>query len=158
MPDPSTMFGVNLASIRDRLRALDYFTGVEDIQSGAEAISGLAAFIPPAAFVSIASESYEPNKVIGGHRQRATVSVSVLFCIAGERIAGDTSDEVEQARKVILAQLAGWQPEGAETSPRGVALQCAAYRRGPHMGRMAVSDAFPPLERLVARTFQHCRA
>lgn len=122
MPDPSTLFGVDLASVRDRLAALDYFTGVQDIQAGSEAIAGLAAFIPPAAFVSIGDENYEPNKLIGSHRQRATVTLSVLFCIPSERVAGDTADEVEQARKVILARLIGWQPDGAEK-----ALEASRY-------------------------------
>lgn len=114
MADPETLFGVDLSAVRDRLETLSYFTGVQDIQGGAEALSGLTAFRPPAAFVSIARESYEPNRLAsGGHAQRATTIISVLFCVPSTRADRGDGDEVEQARKVILALLKGWMPPGA---------------------------------------------
>jgi hypothetical protein len=114
MPDPSTMFGVDLASIRDRLRLLDYFNSVDDVQAGAEAIEGRVPFSPPAAFVNVGDESYAKNRLAaGGHAQRAEVNISVLICIASARADGGLGDEVEQARKVVIAQLVAWQPDGA---------------------------------------------
>lgn len=114
MADPSTLFGVDLKSIRTRLSALEYFTSVQDIQASGQAIQGIKAFIPPAAFVSVASETYERNRYAsGGHGQRATPIISVLFCVPAARADDNLGDEVEQARKVILAQLTGWKPTGA---------------------------------------------
>jgi len=115
MADPDTLFGVQLGTIRDRLATLSYFTGVHDIQAGSEAISGEAPFVPPAAFVSTAAETYGPNRyAAGGHGQRATTDVSVLFCVPAQRADSATADEVEQARKAILAILAGFTPDGAD--------------------------------------------
>ena len=115
MADPETLFGVDLKSVRDRLELLSYFTGIHDIQAGSEAIAGTRAFIPPAAFVSIASETYERNRyAAGAHGQRAETIISVLCCIPANRADDALADEVEQARKVVLAQLKGWTPTGAD--------------------------------------------
>lgn len=112
--NPETLFGVDLESIRERLETLGYFTSVQDIQGGAEALSGLTAFLPPAAFVSVARESYEGNKLAtGGHSQRANPVVSILFCVPSQRADNAAGDEVEQARKAIAGLLKGWQPPGA---------------------------------------------
>lgn len=122
--DPEDLFGVDLSAVRDRLKTLAYFTDVQDIQGGAEALSGLAAFLPPAAFVSIARESYDGNRyAAGGHAQRGTVILSVLFCVPAQRADKRHSDEVEQARKAIAGVLKGWTPPGAE-----VPLDLVDYR------------------------------
>jgi hypothetical protein len=123
MADPETLFGVDLSSIRDRLALLDYFTGIHDIQAGSEAMAGLRPFIPPAAFVSISAETYEPNRyAAGAHGQRATPIISVLCALPAARADDALGDEVEQARKVVLAQLNGWTPDGA-----GKALEARRY-------------------------------
>jgi len=121
--DPETLFGVDLKAVRERLGALEYFTSVDTVQAATEAITGAEVAIPPAAFVSIMQENYAANRyAAGGHAQRATVELSVLFCIPGERIDGELPDEVERARKLILAVLIGWQPPGAD-----VALEARSY-------------------------------
>lgn len=123
MADPENAFGINLGEVRDRLATLDYFTSVQDIQAAAQAIDATAPFIPPAAFVSIGRETYEPNRyAAGGHAQRATVTLSVLFCVPATRADGATSDEVEQARKAIRLILMGWKPGGADK-----ALEAGSY-------------------------------
>lgn len=114
MADPSTDFGVDLSSIETRLALLEYFTGVRDIQAGSQAISGDEPFVPPAAFVSVATENYEPNRLAsGGHAQQATIGISVLFCVPAQRADNGLGDEVEHARKLISAQLVGFTPDGA---------------------------------------------
>jgi len=114
MPDPATLFGVDLESIRDRLRLLQFFNSVDDVQAGAEAIQGRVPFTPPAAFVNVGDETYARNRyAAGGHGQRGEVEVSVLLCFPSNRADGEVGDEVEQGRKVVIAQLVAWQPAGA---------------------------------------------
>lgn len=122
--DPEDLFGVDIGAIRARIKTLAYFTDVQDIQGASEATGGMVAFIPPAAFVSIARESYAPNRYAsGGHAQLANVVISVLFCVPAVRADRDAGDEVEQARKAILAVLKGWSPPGADK-----ALEAVDYR------------------------------
>lgn len=124
MANPETLFGVDLKAVRDRLATLSYFSSVDDVQGGAEALGGLRPFLPPAGFVSVARESYAPNRLAaGGHSQRATVVLSILFCVPAQRADGGVGDEVEQARKAVLAVLKGWQPPGA-----GKPLEAVDYR------------------------------
>lgn len=109
-----TNFGVSLSDIRARMALLNYFTSIQDIQAGTQAFEGLAPFRPPAAFVSIANESFEPNRYAsGGHGQRASATVSILFCLQADRADDATNDEVEEVRKAVLAALRGYQPGGA---------------------------------------------
>lgn len=115
MPDPLSLPGVNLADIRDRLTSLDFFLSVSDIQEATQVISGEIGFAPPAAFVSIPNETFEPNRyAAGGHGQRGIVTISVLYCIPSQRAADDLSDEVEQAKRAVRDVLKGWNPEGAQ--------------------------------------------
>lgn len=124
MSDPLSLAGVDLVNIRDRLKSLSFFNFVEDIQSAAQIIEGDISFNPPAAFVMIESESFEKNRyAAGGHAQRATVIISVLYCIPSQRAAGDLSDEVEQAKRAVRDQLRGWKPKGAQ-----IALDAFRYR------------------------------
>jgi hypothetical protein len=124
MANPLNSSGVDLAEIRDRLKTLNYFTSVSDIQSAAQIIEGDISFLPPAAFVMVESESFEKNRyAAGGHGQRATVILSVLFCVPSQRAADDLSDEVEQARRAVRDVLKGWQPPGAQ-----IALDASRYR------------------------------
>jgi len=143
MPSPETLFGVDLIAVRDRLRSLEYFNSVDDIQAGSEAIQGLKPFTPPAAFVSIARESYERNRYAsGGHGQRATVNLSVLFCVPAERADGRQSDEVEAARKVILAQLIGWTPAGAQQALEAVSYNVRLIADGLVWGEWLFRTSF----------------
>lgn len=124
MADPEDLFGVDIKAVRDRLRLLKYFTDVQDIQGGAQAIGGYEPFVPPAAFVSIAAENYKPQKyAAGGFAQSCEAILSVLMCIPANRADSEKADEVEQARKVTAAQLLGWQPPGAISPLQAVRYQ-----------------------------------
>lgn len=111
-PDPLA-FAVDLESVRARFEALSYFLAVLDIQAATEAIQEEIAR-PPMAFVSVASETAEANKLIGGHSQRVFVTLSVLFCEQVARAAKDTRDAMERTRKAVIRQGMAWTPEGAE--------------------------------------------
>lgn len=110
--DPSTIFGPDFAAIRDRVASLGYFVTVTDIQNAAMAIEDSLG-VPPMAFLSTASETAEPNKTIGGHDQRVTARLSILFAIGTERAAHDGKDAAEQLRKAIIRLLIGWTPPRA---------------------------------------------
>lgn len=105
-------FAVDLNSVRDRLATLSYFLSVQNIQDATNALEHLDA-LPPAAFVSTARETAEKNKVIGGHSQRVSTTISVLFCVPAERAADDAADVVEETRKAVIRILLGWTPAGA---------------------------------------------
>ncbi len=110
-----TDFGINLKDIRDRIDALGYFLSVQDLQEYSQAVEGLVAFKPPAAFVSIGGESYEKQRyAAGGRGQRGTVLVSVMSVIMAQRGAKDAGDEVEQVRRGVAAILTGFKPGGAQ--------------------------------------------
>lgn len=110
-----TDFGINLIDIRDRVGTLGYFTSVEALQDVSQVMAGEVAFVPPASFVMMARETWEPNRyAAGGRGQRATSQISILSCIQAQRAAGDEADETEQARKAIVAVLTGFKPGGAQ--------------------------------------------
>ncbi len=122
MPDPALDFAVDLDTVRDRLKTLDYFNGVTTIQDGTVAAESLD-LLPPWAFVSVASEKASPNKLIGGHRQLVAVSISILFAVPAERADGETGDVVEDTRKAVIRILLAWTPGRAEK-----ALQYERYQ------------------------------
>lgn len=114
-------FGVDLASVRDRLTALSYFLTVEDIRAANEILSAGDgfAFQPPAAFVSTASETAERDRIMsgaGGHAQRVNVTISVLFAEASARFDRGVDDQIELTRKAITRQLLYWTPAGASSA------------------------------------------
>jgi len=112
---PELEFAVDLSDVRDRLAALRYFNGVTDIEDATNVIETLSA-LPPWAFVSVASETAEANRIAaGGHSQRVTVDVSVLFCVPAESRAEDTGDVVERTRRAVIRILLAWTPKGAES-------------------------------------------
>lgn len=114
MADPLTPFGIDLEDIRDRLRELEYFNSVETIQGAVQAMNQEMPSLPPAAFVSTASENFQPNRYASGARaQMCTSQISVLCAIPGQRADDALNDEVEHARKLVLLRLIGWQPRGA---------------------------------------------
>lgn len=108
-------FAVDLESVRDRLSSLKHFNSVTNLQAAANALENMNA-LPPAAFVSIVSETAEPNKVVGGHSQRVTASVSVLFCVAAESASDSAGDELEETRRAVIRILIGWTPVNAEAA------------------------------------------
>lgn len=112
MSDPLA-FGVDLKSVRDRLLAVGYFLDVFDMLDLADAMEEAPA-IPPAAFVQVAGESAEPNVLIQGYRQRVTISLSVVFVESAARLDRTTKDKLERTRKMIIRQLIGWKPTGAD--------------------------------------------
>jgi hypothetical protein len=115
VPDPLG-FAIDLGSVRQRLLALKYFLSVTDIQAASAAMTG-EIVRTPCAFVSVASETAEPNRFIrgaGGHAQRVTVQLSVLFAEQLARKDAKGVDQVERTRKAVIRQLVAWTPDGAE--------------------------------------------
>lgn len=122
MSDPDPLdFAVDLDDVRERIKVLRYFLTVDDIETASRAIEAENA-APPAAFVSIQSETAEANKTIGGHSQRVSVSLSVLFCEPLARSDRETRDVMERTRKALIRQLVAWTPRNA-----GKALQYERY-------------------------------
>lgn len=120
MTDVSTAlaFGVDLTDVRDRLDALSYFVVVEDLRAASEILAADDGFgfVPPAAFVSVASESADRDRMIrgaGGHAQRVNVTLSVLFAESDARADRKGDDQVEETRKAIIRQLIFWTPNRA---------------------------------------------
>lgn len=113
MSDPLA-FGIDLESVRQRVLALNYFTSVTDVLDASEALDGLLAGLPPAAFVGVANERAAPNKIIGGHSQRTSVEVAVLFAESAARADRRSHDQLERTRKAVIRQLVAWQPAGGE--------------------------------------------
>jgi hypothetical protein len=112
-PNPALAFAVDLDSIRDRLATLEYFNGVTTITDGTAAAENLD-LLPPWAFVSVPREVAEKSKLIGGHRQRVAVSISILFAVPAERADEQTGDVVEDTRKAVIRILLAWTPARAE--------------------------------------------
>ena len=108
-------FGIDLEDVRQRYLGMKYFVSVTDIQAATEILRDPDAmgFVPPAAFVSIASETAEPNKTIGGHAQRVNVTLSILFAVPSARLDHGADDEVEQTRKAVIRMGLAWRPKGA---------------------------------------------
>lgn len=113
MADEALNFAVDLDSVRDRLRQLSYFNSVTTLQEATLDLENMAV-LPPAAYVATASETAEPNKLIGTISQRVTTRISTLFCVPAERADEKTRDELEDARKAVIRILLGWTPDGAE--------------------------------------------
>jgi hypothetical protein len=116
-------FGVDIASVRQRLEGLGYFLSVTDTLEGSMAINGNLPASPPAAFIAIESERAERNKTIQGHRQRVAVVLTILFVEQGARFDAGAKDRMEQTRKAITRILLAWRPDGAAE-----ALDYARYR------------------------------
>lgn len=121
MADPLLDFAIDLDDVRERIRGMNYFLSVEDAESAAIAIQEENAR-PPAAFVSVASETAAPNKTIGGHSQEVSVVLSVLFSQQLALASGETRDAIEETRKAIIRLLTAWTPKGA-----GKALEYERY-------------------------------
>lgn len=107
-------FGIDLDSVRKRLCELSYFTDVSTLQEATLDLDNLSG-IPPLAYVAVASETAEDNKLIGAWSQRVTTRVSVLFCIPAERADEKPRDVVEETRKAVIRILIAWTPEGADS-------------------------------------------
>lgn len=107
--------GIDLDSVVARLKAAQVFTTVEDIEAATVAIEE-ARSVPPAAYVSVASETAEPNKLIGRHAQRVTVVISTLFCIKAYRRDAESRHALDRVKRIVLAQLVGWKPDGGEVA------------------------------------------
>jgi hypothetical protein len=105
-------FAIDLDEVRDRLRGLKYFTSVETLQE-ANLDPAEMSGIPPMAFVAVASETAERNKLIGTLAQRVTVRISTLFCIPAERADENARDELDEARRAVIRILLGWTPTRA---------------------------------------------
>lgn len=112
MADDALDFGIDLDDVRERLRTLRYFLTVEGIEDGTTAIEEGCA-MPPSAYASIASETAEPNKLIGNKRQRVNVVVSVLYAENAARIDGERRDTVDATKKAVIAIMRNWTPKGA---------------------------------------------
>jgi hypothetical protein len=112
--DPATLFGPDFVAIRDRLATLGYFVTITDVLNAANAIEESEG-VPPAAFVSTAAETGQPNKLVGGHAQRVAVRLSILFVVGTERAAHDTKDVTEQLRKAIIRLFMGWVAPGTDS-------------------------------------------
>lgn len=116
---PELEFGIDLASVKARLEGLGYFLSVTDLSDAVEALEKQAAFYPPAAFVSISSETPEPNRIIShgdpapNFHQRTRVTLSILFVERTARADGKKTERVEKTRRAIIRQLLAWRPEGA---------------------------------------------
>ena len=106
-------FGPDLESIRARLATLSYFNSVTDLQAATVAVEQMNA-LPPAAYVSVASETAEPNRLATGFSQRVNVSVSTLFWIPSERADNLAGDQLDEARRAVIRILLGWTPLRAE--------------------------------------------
>lgn len=111
--DPPLDFSIDLTTIRERLKLLNYFIDVEGIEEAAYAMENETGY-PPRAYVSVASETAEPNKLIGGIAQVVHVSISILFCEPYVRSDQPTRDVVEKTRRAIIRQLVGFVPDRAE--------------------------------------------
>jgi len=107
-------FAVDLDDIRKRVDSLTYFTSVTTLQEATLDLDNMSG-TPPLAYVAVASETAEENKLVGAWSQRVTTRISILFCIPAERADGEARDEVETARKAVIRILVGWTPKGAES-------------------------------------------
>jgi hypothetical protein len=110
---PELDFGPSCDDVAERLRSLTYFNTVQPYVAAVLAIEDGTA-LPPAAYVSVTSETAEPNRLIGGHGQRVTVSFSILFCIRAENASGNVDDALDRTRRAVIRLMLGWAPPGAE--------------------------------------------
>jgi hypothetical protein len=115
MADPDPLdFAIDLDDVRARVEQLGYFLSVSDILDASEALDETLPAQPPAAFVAVSREKAEPNRLIGGHRQRVRVLVSVMFVESTSRLDRRAKDQLERARKALIRQLIGWKPRNAQ--------------------------------------------
>lgn len=110
---PELDFGPKLDDVAARLNTLSYFNSVQPYIAAVMAIEDGIAH-PPAAYVSISSETAEPNRLIGGHGQRVTLQISILFCVKSENASGDADDALDRTRRAVIRLMMGWAPPGAE--------------------------------------------
>jgi hypothetical protein len=114
---------IDLSTIRAELRGITTvldqgypqggFLSVSDWSSASDAIENGNA-VPPAAYVSLAREAPDPNRLSsGGRAQRVRSQISALFCLAAERADDERADPVEIARGSIIQKLTGFVPGGA---------------------------------------------
>ncbi len=110
-------FGVDLDSVRERLKGLEYFLAVEDVETAGRAIEEQNAY-PPAIYVSIASEGAEQAQRIGDPSQRVTVVLSALYCEPLARSDRETRDRIDLTRRMVIRRLFQWKPAGAQQAFR----------------------------------------
>jgi hypothetical protein len=114
---------IDLSSIRAELRTITTlldpgvpsggFLTVSDWSSASDAIEHGDA-VPPAAYVSLARETPDPNRLSsGGRAQRVRATISTLFCLGAERADDERTDPIEVARGSIIQTLVGFVPGGA---------------------------------------------
>lgn len=144
MADPTLEFAPDLTNIRDRVAKLSYFTSVQDLQEATLDLENLRG-VPPLAYVSIASETAEPNRLTGGPdawSQRVTSDVSILFCIPAERADERPRDDLDEARKAIIRILLGWTPDGADSPMQYRRFLLRASRDGLIWGEVLMRTAY----------------
>jgi len=113
MADPLD-FGVDLSTVVARVEALSYFVTVADITAATEALDAEIPASAPAAFVAISDErARSKNDYIGGHTQEVDCDLTILFVESSARFARDTKDVVDTAKRALIRQFIGWQPDGA---------------------------------------------
>jgi hypothetical protein len=140
--DPTLEFAVDLASVRDRVAALSYFNAVEAIQDATNVFEQFSV-VPPAAFVSVARESAEPNRMATGPiSQRVTVDLSTLFAVPAERRDGGTGDEVEATRLAVIRILHGFTPTRALKPLEYVRYQLRATGDGLVWGEVIMRTVY----------------
>lgn len=110
---------IDLASIRDEVRSIDtipdtgHFVSVSDWSSATDAMEhGCGGFLPQA-FVVLADEKADANRLATGRAQRITSTVSILFVIASDRADGERTDAIEVTRGSIIQRMVGFVPGGA---------------------------------------------
>lgn len=108
-------FAIDLDDVRKRLCGLSYFTDVSTLQEATLDLDNMSG-IPPLAYVTTASQTGEPNRLIGAFSQRVTTRISVLFCIPAERADGKPRDVLEETWKAVVRILLGWTPAGSESA------------------------------------------
>jgi len=108
--------GIEVASLKARVKASGLFGQVQDVLSLADAMRNPGSFLKTA-FVVLPKETAEPGRRDGGPKtQRVSTRICVAFTLAAQRAAGERSDEVEALRSTIKRHMMGWQPTGAETA------------------------------------------
>lgn len=105
-----------LARIVERLDGKAGFRKVEGI-IGLAAVKGVPSSVP-CAFVMPLSDQAGPNATVNGIDQRVDQSFGVLVILrtAGDLKGAKAADVITVLRDTVNAELAGWQPPGAETA------------------------------------------
>lgn len=134
---------VDLQTIRDRIRELQAFRLVGDAANLADVLANPGNIGEGVAYVIAPSESAEPNKLAGVHRQRIGVTISVVYIVKAQRIGAIKTDMVEALRRTLRQKLMGFLPDGAETPLNYVSSNIRA-----------LGDAFVVTEMLFATSYQ----